>query len=141
MKVCSVCKTTERYKSGDCKRCAIARSKRYYAGHREQAKANHAKWSTKNPKRKKEIDAKAYLKWKYGLSPDDWDALLIAQAGLCWLCDRPMFEIPCVDHDHTTDAIRGLAHSNCNAVFGLVGEDPVVLLALYQKALSLRSKG
>lgn len=52
----------------------------------------------------------------------------------CEICgvvesDRPL----CVDHDHTTGAMRGLLCNNCNAGIGLLGDCPsrIELAAAY----------
>lgn len=56
------------------------------------------------------------FKWRYGLTREEWDARLIAQSGLCAICDEQMMD-PFVDHDHETGEVRGLLCSSCN--FGL----------------------
>lgn len=51
----------------------------------------------------------------YGLSPDDYDALLKLQGGKCAICRaRPKSKRLAVDHDHKTGAVRGLLCSRCN---------------------------
>lgn len=49
--------------------------------------------------------------------------LLARQGGCCPLCTRDFKEIgttPCVDHDHTTGAIRAALCRNCNGMEGKV---------------------
>jgi Recombination endonuclease VII len=41
------------------------------------------------------------------------------QGGLCALCKLPLTR-PCLDHDHSTGAVRGVLHSGCNALLGKV---------------------
>ena len=64
----------------------------------------------------------------YGLTVEAYEALLAAQGGVCAICRRP----PAadgrqkrlhVDHDHATDAVRGLLCSNCNTALGLLDDD------------------
>ena len=43
--------------------------------------------------------------------------LLLQQGGLCAICSLPC-KRPCLDHDHDTGAIRGVACSGCNALLG-----------------------
>lgn len=71
------------------------------------------------------------LKNKYGITPADYESLLVAQDGCCAICrtdtdpyGRAKF---CVDHDHTTGAVRGLLCNNCNRTLGLFGDDPARL--------------
>jgi hypothetical protein len=57
-----------------------------------------------------------YLRRNYGLSADDYDALLAEQGGVCALCRRQdsTGRRLAVDHDHVTGRIRALVCFNCN---------------------------
>lgn len=51
----------------------------------------------------------------YGLEAGEYDALLKRQGGRCAICRaRPKTKRLAVDHDHKTDAVRGLLCSRCN---------------------------
>jgi hypothetical protein len=64
------------------------------------------------------------LKARYGITPEQYAALLEAQGGVCAGCDQPPGDKPLfVDHNHTTGAVRGLLCHGCNASLGLLGED------------------
>jgi hypothetical protein len=76
---------------------------------------------------------KYFLKWKFGLSLEQWDKMLIAQTGRCYLCEEPMTEkVVHIDHDRSCcpdnrscgKCIRGLAHQKCNQGIGQFGDDP-----------------
>lgn len=97
--------------------------------HPEKAKqverAQNAKRS-KDPealRRKRENE----LKRLYGLTPDDYRALLDAQSGRCAICRRehcgPGFQLH-VDHCHGSKKIRGLLCAKCNTAIGLLDDDP-----------------
>lgn len=66
---------------------------------------------------------------QYGITPEDYDALLEKQGGVCAICGghqrrkirRRYFA---VDHDHLTGAVRGLLCDHCNSAIGLLGDDP-----------------
>jgi hypothetical protein len=71
---------------------------------------------------------KATLK-QYGLTPETFDAMVVAQNGVCLLCLKPPPEGQRlrVDHVHGTKAPRGLLCNNCNRGLGLLGDDVEVL--------------
>lgn len=51
----------------------------------------------------------------YGLTADEYEALLRLQGGKCAICrQRPVSRRLAVDHDHKTGAVRGLCCSRCN---------------------------
>lgn len=54
---------------------------------------------------------------KYGLHQDDYEALLRKQDHRCAICDLVMPK-PNVDHDHKTNAVRGLLCWHCNVGLG-----------------------
>ncbi len=117
---------------------ARANDRRWKKAHPEETKAHSAKWY-------KNLTARElfYKRIKnYGLTPEDWDGLLVIQSGKCWLCDLPMMGNkklePIIEHDHDTNEIRGLAHPKCNTILGLSNEDPSLLYSLYEKAFRMK---
>jgi len=79
-----------------------------------------------------EAQRTAFLKWKYGVTPEQYDQLLQIQEGCCAVCkvDAEGARRPgqakqgvtyglVVDHDHTTGVIRGLLCNRCNMALGL----------------------
>lgn len=63
---------------------------------------------------------------RYGLAEAEFDALLIAQAGRCAICDDEMRN-PEIDHDHNTEQVRGLLCHRCNMALGIFGDRPELL--------------
>ena len=64
----------------------------------------------------------AYKEWKYGITQDDYDALLILQENKCAICSttepggrRNNWHI---DHDHVSGKVRGLLCWLCNSGLG-----------------------
>ena len=89
---------------------------------------------SKPPKKRKtpEENRRANLKSKYGITPEEFDAMLAAQNFRCAICrtDDPKH---CgqfvVDHCHTTGRIRGLLCQRCNWFVGQALDDTAYLLA------------
>lgn len=53
---------------------------------------------------------------KYGVSPEDYRAVLEGQGGKCAICQKATGKTRrlAVDHDHATDEFRGLLCGTCN---------------------------
>lgn len=70
---------------------------------------------------------------KYGITAQDYNALLAQQDHCCAICRAPHFhgvrdgmESPLVvDHCHDTGAVRALLCPKCNMAIGLLGDDPI----------------
>lgn len=78
------------------------------------------------PVRKQGFDAPAYFRrYHYGLEPEQYEALLAAQDGLCAVCCSPGGARGlAVDHDHASGRVRGLLCGPCNSAIGLLKERP-----------------
>jgi hypothetical protein len=95
--------------------------------------AAKARWRQRNP----DHDAN-YNRWSnHGLTPQQYQGLLIEQKGVCALCSRPERQQHrnskrvaslCVDHDHKTNKNRGLLCRACNQALGLFEENVDVFL-------------
>lgn len=96
------------------------------AAWREKNPDYHAQWRQDNPEK---VRAN-WIKSRYGITIEQWDALLVAQSGRCEICTEPM-EQPGVDHDHACcpkqrscgRCVRGLLCRRCNAWLGYVADD------------------
>jgi len=72
-----------------------------------------------------------YLKRNYGITADEYAAMLEAQDNTCAICGgvntngKPLY----VDHNHVSGAVRGLLCNNCNFLLGLTCDSVVVLAA------------
>lgn len=71
-----------------------------------------------------------------GLTPADYTRMLAEQGGRCAICrtDRPWLRGGrwAVDHDHSTEQVRGLLCHRCNTALGLVGDSRDVLAAMIE---------
>lgn len=63
----------------------------------------------------------AHLRDAYGLTVEQYVALLAETDGCCAVCGRT--DHLCVDHDHETGEIRGILCRRCNSALGLLGDD------------------
>jgi hypothetical protein len=68
-----------------------------------------------------------WIRWKYGLSQQDFERMLERQHGLCLMCWKKFTRTPCVDHSHGTRMVRALLCTNCNVGFGQFFENPEFL--------------
>lgn len=98
-------------RQGSCKECDNKRS---------------IAWKKANVESTKMTSKRYYLKVKYGLTMEQYDALLSAQGGCCACCGSDSVRgrgvyFP-VDHDHETGAVRGLLCNPCNVGIGALGD-------------------
>ena len=132
-----------------------ARSLAYYRANRERLRGEQNKWKRENPDRLKEHRRTAKnkyhhlskeqrkewgLKSNYGITYEQFDAMLESQNGLCRICGIEMVvwegkgrpDCACVDHCHETGVIRGLLCGSCNRAIGLFNDDPELLIKASQ---------
>lgn len=71
----------------------------------------------------RELSRRNRLK-KYGLTPDQYDAMHERQGGRCAVCSGENYDgrALAVDHDHTTGEVRDLLCVKCNASLGQVND-------------------
>lgn len=87
-------------------------------GHRAWYRANATKvkqrsraWQHANPGRYRTL----LLLRNYGITAEQYDAMLARQGGGCVICGRPPKKKRlAVEHDHKTKRVRGLACWRCN---------------------------
>lgn len=117
--------------------------KRYRARHAERISKVAEQWRESNKERiraywQKRIKSGEHALWQrtgfYGITPEQYDDMLVRQDNLCAVCGK-IFDAesgPCVDHDHVTVNVRGLVHRKCNMLMGMANDDPRVLEAAAQ---------
>jgi hypothetical protein len=71
------------------------------------------------------------LRTRFGVSVEDYEAMLLLQGALCAICRRPEPDGRrlSVDHCHKTGKVRGLLCFSCNTGLGKLGDDVGRLLA------------
>ena len=89
----------------------------------------------RSPAYRKELN-RNYMK-KFGITLDEYDALLREQDGTCFICCKyPRSKRLAVDHDHALEAegmresVRGLLCRDCNEYLGHIGDNPVSALLM-----------
>ena len=71
-----------------------------------------------------------HVRRTYGLSPEDVQALLAKQSGVCAICQGTMEGRKLhIDHDHAKGKVRGLLCDLCNVGLGSFKDNPERLKA------------
>ena len=101
----------------DCKECFSKRSKK--------------NWESKTKQERQNINTKIRLKYNYGLSVEQFEALVKEQNNQCFICgveggynNKPLY----VDHCHKSRQVRRLLCQHCNSGLGMFKDSPELLL-------------
>lgn len=103
---------------GLCRNCY--NKARYYAPG-SQVKEQMQAYASQHP----EMRAAIWRKHAYGLTEAQWFALYQKYNGRCGICEKPEpINVLNIDHDHTTNVVRGLLCGHCNKGLGLFRDNP-----------------
>jgi hypothetical protein len=111
---------------------------------RQRSIESHRRHRAKqDPEQKREQYRRYNLKKNYGISAEEYAAMLAAQHGLCAICGKPPGRKRlAVDHDHETGGIRLLLCEYCNPGLGFFKHNPDLLrAAIAYLARPLAAKG
>lgn len=106
-----------------CRQCVAAHSRKWYQNRDRERTYN--------------IRRRYHLRRQFGITPEEYDALLKEQGGVCAICKKKEiaknksgkpFSLS-VDHCHRTGKNRGILCNNCNRGIGHLQEDLRILLA------------
>lgn len=121
--------------SGECKACNNTRNKLYKAKNRTEVIRKKKLYRKQNAEKCSKQNRQYNLKRNYKLSPKDYDDLLAKQNHVCAICLKPetgtnQFGLKrlAVDHDHSTQKIRGLLCGFCNMGLGMFRDNSQSLL-------------
>jgi hypothetical protein len=125
-KSCNAAASRVRYPANP--RAEIARVKRWQQANADRVNAYHR--ARRSDPAVKRAERSGYLKRKYGLTIEQYEAMLTEQGGGCGICGRApsdSFSLH-IDHDHRTGRVRGLLCFVCNSSLGEL-DDPDLLRA------------
>ena len=95
-----------------------------------EARERRRKKRESDPKGVAERKRREHLKYTFGITMDDYDALLASQSGKCAACGTSTPGAHgrfVIDHDHKHGHIRGLLCNSCNVAAGQAKDDPAIL--------------
>lgn len=101
--------------SAMCKKCHNAKHRKKYLEE-----------SIEDRKKRQEWMRRGHLSRKYGLTTEEFSAMILKQQNKCKICECDLDD-PQIDHDHDTGKIRGLLCRPCNMSLGLLKENPQTL--------------
>ena len=114
----------------------LQRTRYHNGGQTRQLKASE-KWRTKNPEKQAAIHRRVNLNRYYSITPEDYDAMVLAQEDRCAICKTSKkgskrIKFWPIDHDKITGQVRGLLCSQCNHGIGHFYHDIKLLEAAIQ---------
>jgi Autographiviridae endonuclease VII len=106
-----------------------AYNRAWYAAHKEEITARLQRRRAEHAEEWRHRTRNHRLKFLYGISIEDYNALLAQQRGACAICRKRPGHRLFVDHCHTTNKVRRLLCRGCNFGIGYFGDDPRLLRA------------
>jgi hypothetical protein len=146
-----------KYRRGRCKPCLVEYQRDWYERNKEHARAyareyqnqpdrleQRRKYNRERYQRSTVVRERVrseYLYRTFGLTLDEYNELLVKQAGKCAVCQKlcKSGRQLAVDHDHITNRVRGLLCMNCNRAIGWLQDDPELIAAAMRYVLTHRS--
>lgn len=105
------------YWDSRCIDCRRVECKSYSKTDRTRHAERVRQWRRKNPEKAKINTFKGRLKHVYGITPEQLEAMKVAQNHRCAICDRKPAKL-LIDHNHTTGKVRSLLCPTCNTFLG-----------------------
>jgi hypothetical protein len=115
-------------------RQAVARAYHADPNNRERKNAARRIANAPDPGKRAAQNFAANIRRAYGITPEQYDAMLTHQGGVCAICGKPPKPDGVraasrlhIDHDHITGQIRALLCNHCNRGIGAFVDDPNLL--------------
>ena len=111
-----------------CARCGVDKAPEDFPRHRGRPSGRHCNCKPCHNAQVRESRArqggsrKYHMKRRYGLTLEEFDALLAKQGFLCPICLKRSAVL--VDHDHRTGKVRGILCEMCNGGLGQFRDNP-----------------
>ena len=110
-------------KTSYCFPCANEAAKLYKLQNRENVRKRNAEYNERRKQKYGNTIKRSQKNWnlkKYGLTPETYQDLVLAQGNRCAICNIAPSEIKAlaIDHCHSTQQVRGLLCSACNLGLG-----------------------
>ena len=102
-----------------------------YHRKKEVWKAASKRWKEKNKAKVAVYARRNSVRYRYGLSFEQYDSLMRLQGNSCRLCEVPATELKRnldVDHCHRTGKVRSLLCSRCNRLIALAEKSGISIL-------------
>ena len=101
------------------------------ARNRERKRQYEKEYYRKNHARRLAQKTKYFRKYLYGIDHKQYLQMILDQNNVCAICKQPETELTqnkdirplSVDHDHTTNQVRGLLCNACNNMLGRAKEN------------------
>lgn len=108
-----------------CRACCTEQQREYRAKNRERVAAYQRKWYRANPEKAARRAKKQWIKANYGLTWDEYHAFIDNPCAICGTTEGRI----CLDHDHSTGALREALCDRCNRGLGFFSERAELLAA------------
>lgn len=126
-KVCNLAQKKKRYEEEPVQH--VTRVKEWREANREHFNAYQRRNNARPERKRKQRDT--YYRRTFGISADEFDAILEAQGGGCAICGERPTRVASLhlDHCHETGKVRGICCRSCNQGLGQFRDDPALLEA------------
>lgn len=105
---------------------------------RRRERERYARLTPEQRRRWAKTQRDAKLKREYGITQQDYDAMMRAQCSTCAICYESLIRVRAhIDHDHDTGKVRAILCSACNRGIGYLRDSPEIVrrAALYLKGI------
>lgn len=106
-----------------------AMQRAYYHRNRDVLNQRSKDWYARNKARAVATTWRNRIRRDFGITEQEYNAMLVAQQGVCAICRQPPKRIRLdVDHCHATKKVRGLLCNKCNRGLGWFCDSDVLMV-------------